>query len=170
VKLSVLLGAAMIFIAAPSSAATYSGIAKGPSVIWVSDVGPDPAVGLEIRQIKHTFVPDMLIVPIGSAVTFPNDDAYYHSVYSDSPGNAFDIGLYDTGPGKSVRFLTPGIVDVHCHVHGTMHAVLVVVDGPYAQTTQAGEHFQIDGIAPGRHVAHVWSGGTDVSDSTVVVK
>ncbi len=169
-KLSAFLGAAMIFIAAPLSAATYSGVAKTPSVVWVTDVTPEPPVGLEIRQTMRAFVPNFLIVPAGASVAFPNDDPFYHSVYSVSPGNQFDLGLYDTGPGKSVRFSTPGVVDIRCHVHGSMEAILIVVDGPYVHTTQPDEAYRIDGITPGRHVVHVWSGGADVSATTVVVR
>ena len=168
-KTLAILGAAMVFIAAPAFAATYDGQAKAPSVVWVTDVTPDPPASLEIRQTARTFVPDLLVVPAGASVTFPNDDAFYHSVYSESPGNAFDLGLYDTGPGKSVRFTTPGVVDVHCHVHGSMHATIVVVDGPFVQTAAPNERYRIDGLTPGRHTLHVWSGGT-VTDRAIVVR
>jgi plastocyanin len=159
--------AAVIFTAAPAFAATYTAVENVPAVVWVTDVAPTPTSDVAIHQTMKTFVPALAIVPVGSSIAFPNDDPFYHSVYSDSPGNAFDIGLYDTGPGKSVRFVSPGIVDVHCHVHGTMHAVIVVVDGPYAQTTTPNARVRIDGIAPGRHVVHTWTGGDDVATATV---
>jgi plastocyanin len=147
-----------------------TGIAKDPAVIWVSDTPPEAPAGITIRQKMKTFVPGFLIVPVGTTITFPNDDAFYHSVYSDSPGNAFDLGLYDTGPGKSVRFTTPGVVDIHCHVHGSMHAVVLVVDGPYAQTLAPGATYRIEGLTPGRHVEHTWTHGDAVTDTTIVVK
>jgi plastocyanin len=135
--------------------------------VWVTDVAPVPATDVAIHQTMKAFVPDFAIVPVGTSIAFPNDDPFYHSVYSDSPGNAFDIGLYDTGPGKSVRFDVPGIVEIHCHVHGTMHAIVVVVDGPYAQTTMPNQRVRIDGISPGRHVVHVWTGGSTVATTAV---
>ena len=112
----------------------------------------------------------MLVVPVGSSVTFPNDDAFYHSVYSLSAGNAFDLGLYDTGPGKSVTFAVSGIVEIRCHVHGSMHATIVVVDGPATRTTQPGERFRLDGIKPGRRTLHVWTPDGGEIRRTVVVK
>jgi hypothetical protein len=102
-------------------------------------------------------------------VAFPNDDAFYHSVYSVSPSNPFDIGLYDTGPGKLVTFDNPGIVDVRCHVHGSMHATIVVVDGPYVVTTRPGDTYKLD-VPRGRHVLHVWTDGSPVVSSTIVVR
>jgi plastocyanin len=86
---SVLAGvAAMFVIAAPVNAATYTVTESVPAVVWVSDVAPDPASGIEIRQTMKAFAPSFVIVPIGTTILFPNDDAFYHSVYSESPGNA----------------------------------------------------------------------------------
>jgi plastocyanin len=168
---SVLAGVALTFVvAAPVNAATYTATESVPAVVWVSDVAPDPATGIEIHQTMKAFAPSFVIVPIGTTILFPNDDAFYHSVYSESPGNAFDLGLYDTGPGKSVRFLSAGLVDIRCHVHGTMHATVIVVDGPYAQATATNLRIRIDGIAPGRHVVHTWTGGSTVAETTVTIK
>ncbi len=166
-----LLGAAtIVFVAAPAFAATYSGVAKTPAVVWVTDVAPSPPPDAAIHQTMKSFVPDLLVIPIGTSVAFPNDDAFYHSVYSESIGNEFDLGLYDTGPGKNVRFTAPGVVDVRCHVHGTMHATIVVVDGPYAQTTQPNQRYRITGIRPGHHFVHVYTGTDDVAVTNVLIK
>jgi plastocyanin len=164
-----LLGAATVLVAAPAFAATYTGIAKAPAVVWISDPQPLPSPSSEpvVRQTMKTFEPDLVIVPVGTSVTFPNDDPFYHSVYSESPGNAFDLGLYDTGPGKAVRFDVAGIVDVHCHIHRMMHATIVVVDGPFVQTTQPNQRYRFDGLRAGNHVLHVWTGGTDVTVTEV---
>ena len=167
---AVAVAALMLVSAASAAGATYRGVAKEPAVIWVTDAPPSPAPDIEIRQTMRAFVPALLVVPVGASVKFPNDDGFYHSVYSDSPGNQFDLGLYDTGPGKSVRFISTGIVQIRCHVHGSMAATIVVVDGPYAQTQRPNDAFHIDGITPGRHVVHVWSGGTDVAETNAVVR
>jgi plastocyanin len=166
------LAAAIVFlvVAAPAAAASYSGLAKVPAVVWVSDAAPAPAPDAAIRQTGKTFVPALLVVPVGTGVRFPNDDPFYHSVYSTSPENAFDLGLYDTGPGKTVTFSAPGIVDIHCHVHGSMHATIVVVDGPFVQTTQANQRYTLDNLTPGNHVLHVYDGGASVSATPIVVR
>jgi len=167
---AVLAGVAMVCIAAPATAATYTAVEKAPAVVWVTDTAPSPPADVAIHQALKAFVPDLLVVPVGTSVAFPNDDPFYHSVYSNSPGNVFDLGLTDTGPGKSVRFATPGVVEIHCHVHGMMHATIIVVDGPSARTTTPNERVRIDGITPGRHVVHTWTGGDDVTTETVEIK
>jgi plastocyanin len=159
--------------AMPAAAASYSATAAHPSVVWITQSGgetPAPVVGAEIRQTGKTFVPELLVVPVGTSVRFPNDDEFYHSVYSESPSNPFDIGLYDTGPGKSVVFDQPGVVDVRCHVHGSMHATLIVVDGPYAITSTPNQRYTITGLTPGPHVLHTWNGTDAVETATIRIK
>jgi hypothetical protein len=145
-------------------------VASVPSVVWFTGTVPPPVAGAAIHQTMKAFVPALLVIPAGSSVRFPNDDPFYHSVYSDSPSNPFDLGLYDNGPGKDVVFANPGIVEIHCHVHGSMHATIVVVDGPFAITTQPNERYRIDGVAPGPHELHVWTDGPTATSTTVVVK
>ncbi len=157
-------------LAVPASAATYVGTANVPSVIWISGAAPAPPSGAEIHQTDKAFVPALLVIPAGTSVRFPNDDPFYHSVYSDSPSNPFDLGLYDTGPGKDVVFANPGIVEIHCHVHGSMHATVVVVDGPFAVTTVPNQRYRISGVARGVQVLHVWAGGTDATSTSVRVR
>lgn len=164
------LALTMLGAALPAQAATYSGVAGSPGVYWVTAGTPAPLADASIRQTAKAFVPDLLVITAGTAVRFPNDDRFFHSVYSDSPSNPFDLGLYDNGPGKSVVFQNTGVVDVRCHVHGSMHATIVVVDGPFAVTTRPNARFRIDGVASGPHALHVWTDGIKVATSYIVVK
>ena len=166
----VALALAVLGMALPADAATYSGVAGAPGVVWVTSTAPPPRADASIRQTAKAFVPALVVVSPGATVRFPNEDRFYHSVYSDSPSNPFDLGLYDNGPGKSVVFENTGVVDVRCHVHGTMHATIVVVDGPFAITTHPNERYRIDGLPPGSHALHVWSDGINVATTYIVVK
>ena len=107
-----------------------------------------------MRNKEKAFVPDVLVVPVGSSVRFPNEDPFFHSIYSDSKIDPFDIGYYGPGPGKSVLFAQPGVIAVHCHIHASMHATIVVTDGPFA--TSEGGRYEIDGVPPGKHALHAW--------------
>jgi plastocyanin len=156
--------------AAPAAAATFRGVAKEPSVVWITGPLPAASADLAIHQTAKTFVPSLLVIPAGASVRFPNDDEFYHSVYSLSPSNPFDLGLYDTGPGKSVEFDATGVVEVHCHVHGSMHATIVVVDGPFATTTKPNQTYRLDGLTRGPHVLHVWTDGPSFSSTAIVVR
>jgi hypothetical protein len=122
----------------------------------------------EMRNTHKSFVPDLLVISAGTSVRFPNDDPFFHSIYSDSGPDAFDIGFYDNGPGKVVPFSKPGVVSVRCHIHGTMHATIVVVDGPWAQTHSPNEKYTLTNVRPGNHVLHTWSldGGEKTSQVT----
>src|SRR5207302_9730738 len=72
-------------------------------------------------------IPHVLAIPVGSTVDFPNDDPISHNLFSLSSNNAFDLGLYRRGAGKSQRFDTPGLVNVYCNVHPNMSAVILVM-------------------------------------------
>jgi plastocyanin len=171
VKLCILaLALGIVCAGLPVQAATYSGVAAVPSVVWLTADPPAAAPDASMRQTQKAFVPQVLVVPIGTTVHFPNDDKFYHSVYSDSPSNPFDLGLYDTGPGKAVVFENTGVVEIRCHVHGSMHATVVVVNGPYVVTTHPNERFHIDGVPSGPRALHVWTDGTNVTTSYITLK
>lgn len=143
--------------AAPAAAGQLDVAVKGPAVVWVTDGSkPAPVNAAEMRQSKKTFVPALLVVTQGSVVKFPNDDDFYHNVFSDGDATTFDLGLYDIGPGKTVAFDKAGVATIRCHVHGSMHATIVVVDGPFAVAERAGRVALRD-VRPGRHTLHVWT-------------
>jgi hypothetical protein len=145
-------------MSSPACAATVRGTLAAQGIVWISDGSPPPVVPEQLmRQHNKTFIPDQLVVPIGSSVRFPNDDNFYHSVYSASDPDPFDIGFYDTGPGKLVTFSTAGVDLITCHIHATMHAAVVVVDGPWARTDADGQSFILNNVRPGVHDLHVWS-------------
>jgi plastocyanin len=164
---------ALLLALAPAAvgAATFSDALAQPGVVWLSG-GPLPTFDdpLQVRQTGRTFVPDLLVVPLGASVAFPNDDPYYHSVFSSSPNDPFDLGLYDKGPGKVLTFTATGAVEVRCHIHASMRATVIVVDGPFARTTQPGERYHFDNIRPGRRTLHEWTLATGETTRTIVVR
>jgi plastocyanin len=111
---------------------------------------------LEVRQEGQAFVPHVLPVPKGSIVAFPNTDPVFHNVFSLSRAASFDLGRYPRGESKSVRFDTPGIVKVFCHIHSDMSAVILVLDNSYFATPDSSGAFHIDGIPPGEYRATGW--------------
>lgn len=148
----------IVSAAARASAATIQGKVTSAGVVWVSDgsklpPGPDQIMG----QTNKTFVPDFLVVNAGGSVRFPNNDNFYHSVYSASTADPFDIGFYDTGPGKLVSFPHAGTNAITCHIHVFMHGTIVVVDGPSARTTSDGAAFTLENVRPGNFTLHVWT-------------
>ncbi|MDO8802642.1 methylamine utilization protein [Phenylobacterium sp.] len=94
-----------------------------------------------VAQQNISFNPFVLIVPVGSNVTFPNKDNVRHHVYSFSPAKKFELKLYGRDESRSVVFDKAGVVALGCNIHDQMIAYVVVVDTPYAAKTGA------DGIA-----------------------
>ncbi len=119
---------------------------------------PSPATAAprEIGQEKLTFAPHVLPVVKGTTVEFPNRDTVFHNVFSLSKAAAFDLGRYPTGASKSVRFSTPGVVKVFCHIHSDMSAIVLVLDNPYFGSPGTDGRFAIDGIPPGEYEVVAW--------------
>ncbi|GAC1652864.1 MAG: hypothetical protein NVS9B12_02540 [Vulcanimicrobiaceae bacterium] len=140
-------------------AATVTGNLEHPSVVWISQPSQPKGREIEMRNRDRQFSPSLLVIHTGDSVRFPNDDPFYHSIYSYANNDPFDIGYYGNGPGKIVSFAVPGAIDVRCHIHPGMHAAIIVADGP--STKSAVKSFSISGVAEGKHVLHIWSEGSE---------
>jgi len=112
--------------------------------------------GTEIAQHNILFDPHVLIVPVGSTVTFPNRDKVRHHVYSFSKVISFNLKLYGREAVPSVLFDKTGIVALGCNIHDAMSGFIVVVDTPYAVQTDASGHVQILGVPAGDATIRLW--------------
>ena len=69
-------------------------------VVYLKDIsfkGALPSARYVVEQRSETFVPRVLAVTRGSAVSFPNADPYFHNVFSLSRGATFDLGRFRQG-------------------------------------------------------------------------
>jgi len=130
------------------------------TLVWL-----EPAAGKIVRRAPQSvqmttrnkmLVPHVLAIPVGSTVAFPNDDPISHNLFSLSSGNAFDLGLYRKGAGKTERFDTAGIVNVYCNVHPNMSAVIHVMSTPYYGFADANGRYAFD-VPPGRYRLVAWN-------------
>ncbi len=115
-----------------------------------------PAEPYRIEQVGLEFEPHVLAVVRGSTVEFPNRDAVFHNVFSLSKAQSFDLGRYPSGASRSVRFDTPGVVKVFCHIHSDMSAIIVVLDNRYFATPGRDGKYSIRGIPPGDYRVVPW--------------
>ena len=116
-----------------------------------------PLAGLELAQQKKQFLPQVLVVPLGSEVHFPNHDTVRHHVYSFSPAKKFELKLYSGTPANPVLFDRPGVVVLGCNIHDQMVGWILVVDTPYyAQTAAATGKAQIDNVPAGSYRLRTW--------------
>jgi plastocyanin len=130
-------------------------VASGPARAATNEPGARPRP--KIIQRNKRFETRVLAVEVGSIVDFPNLDPFFHNVFSMFDGKRFDLGLYEAGGTRSVRFDKPGVCFIFCNIHSQMSAVVVVVDTPYFVTLSTPGEFQITRIPPGRYQLGVWA-------------
>src|SRR3984885_3947866 len=80
-----------------------------------------------VEQRNKQFSPRLLAIPPGSTVAFPNYDNFYHNVFSSSPTQAFDLGLFKDGQSREMKFDKTGLVRVGCNVHAKMASFIFVI-------------------------------------------
>jgi len=96
------------------------------------------------------------VVPINSAVLFPNQDPFFHNVFSVYEGTRFDLGLYESGTSREVRFTRPGPSYIFCNIHPEMSAVIMVMTTPYYATSDTEGNYAIENVPPGEYELSVW--------------
>ncbi len=143
------------------------------TLVWL-----EPASGRAPRVARSTFqmvtrgkmlIPHVLAIPVGSTVTFPNDDPISHNLFSLSSNNDFDLGLYRRGSGKSQSFDTPGMVNVYCNVHPNMSAVIHVMDTPYFAFADPSGAYAIPNVPAGRYRLIAWNEQSGQTESPIEV-
>jgi plastocyanin len=132
------------------------------------DFAPDnhPPVA-QMVQKNMDFIPRLLPVRIGTRVEFPNEDKMYHSVFSFSKPKRFDLGRYrgDERPIPSVLFDQLGVVVCRCDIHEHMRAIILILDTPYFQRTDAKGDYRIGGLPSGHYNFCAW-----LDDKTLLEK
>jgi plastocyanin len=109
-----------------------------------------------VMQRDTAFLPAVVVVRQGASVAFPNDDPFFHNVFSYSRPKRFDLGRYPRGETKSVRFDSPGIVKVFCEIHNWMRGAVVVAENPFHTVVGKDGSFRITNVPAGRHRLRVW--------------
>jgi plastocyanin len=115
-----------------------------------------PVAGTEIAQVGRQFNPAVTVVPVGSAVSFPNRDTVRHHVYSFSPVKKFEIKLYVGTPESPVVFDKPGIAVLGCNIHDRMVAWVVIVETPYVGQTGADGRVTLPQVPAGTYRLRAW--------------
>jgi plastocyanin len=115
-----------------------------------------PATTANIIQRNTSFVPEVLVIPRGTAVTFPNEDTVRHHVYSFSPIKQFEIKLYVGTPTDPVVFEQSGVAALGCNIHDQMIAWVVVLDTPYYSHSNDDGLAVLNDVPAGDYTLRVW--------------
>jgi plastocyanin len=130
------------------------------SVVWLTGANlPRPTLPAKpptMSQKDRLFVPAVLAIPVGATVEFPNEDPFFHNVFSYSKVRSFDLGRYPKGESHGVRFDEPGIIPIFCEIHYSMRAYIHVLETPYFAVSDVHGKFAIENVAPGDYEIHAW--------------
>ena len=130
------------------------------AVVWLTNVrtpettSPGPTVRL--LQKDKRFRPHVLAVTVGTAIEFPNQDPFFHDVFSIYHGKPFDLGLYESGAVRTVRFTQRGVSYIFCNIHPDMSAAVVALSTPYFAVTARDGSFHIPNVPPGLYRLEIW--------------
>jgi plastocyanin len=155
---------------APLGTAAYGrrGVAPKPSavgpetrkvVVFLADVGPaeaPPPMRVRIAQRGEQFLPPVAAVTVGSTVEFPNEDPFFHNVFSLSRARTFDLGRYPSGESRERSFPRPGVVKVYCDIHSQMSALIMVLDHPWFTIPAEDGSFTLPPVPPGEYSLVAW--------------
>lgn len=119
---------------------------------------------VDIAQSDKRFDPMVTVVPVGTAVNFPNRDTVRHHVYSFSPTKRFEIKLYVGTPAAPVVFDKPGIAVLGCNIHDQMAAWVVVVATPWFAKTDAQGVARWADVPGGSYRLRTWHAALPVGD------
>jgi plastocyanin len=142
------------------------------AVIWLTRIGvaletprQKPSEIPRLVQKNKQFHPSLIVVPVGGKVEFPNHDPFFHNVFSLFEGERFDLGLYESGSTRFVKFDKPGISYIFCNIHAEMSAVIIAVETPYYGISDARGEITLPQVPPGRYALQVFH--TSVAPNTL---
>ena len=155
---------------APLGAVAYGrrGVAPKPSavgpetqkvVIFLSGgnlSGPPQPMRTKIVQRGEQFVPPVTAITAGSTVDFPNEDPFFHNVFSLSRARTFDLGRYPSGESRERSFPRAGVVKVYCDIHSQMSALIMVLDHPWFTIPTEDGTFTLLAVPAGEYTLVAW--------------
>ena len=135
----------------------------GAVVVWLSPLEKlpsrpaEPHTPYRLVQKDKQFNPHLLVVPTGSEVEFPNQDPFFHNVFSLFNGKRFDLGLYESGTSRFVKFDREGVSYIFCNIHPEMGAVVLTLSTPFYAIANASGDVVIHNVPPGNYRLQLWS-------------
>lgn len=120
-----------------------------------------------INLKRRQFEPRVRVVPVGSTVSFLNQDPFSHNVFSKL-NRGFDTGVYGRNRHRDNVFADAGVYPLYCNIHPRMTAFVVALATPYY--SQAGDdgRFAIERVPAGSYRLHIWHDRVPLPMDTLV--
>lgn len=140
-----------------------------PAVVWLESAAGTsqppflPHGHYTLLQKNRMFSPHLQVIPVGAVVQFPNEDPFFHNVFSLFDGKRFDLGLYEAGSSKAVTFPREGVSYIFCNIHPEMSAVIVSLATPLYAIADTDDLLVLHGVPPGDYELHLWVEGAPPS-------
>ena len=130
-------------------------------VVYIEEVNgndyPAPEEKGILDQLNLTFVPHVIAVQKGTSIDFPNSDMVRHNLFSPPECcQQFNLGTYDVGVVKTVKFDKVCDVPLLCNVHAEMSGFVVILSNPYFSVTERDGVFKIENVPPGTYKVSAW--------------
>ena len=144
------------------------------AVVWLQTPPPganwpNAPVKAEMDQKACSFVPRVILVPVGGTVEFLNSDRLLHNLHSASKDNPTFNRTQPRGRAIPIAFAKPEIIRIDCDLHSWMRAWVVVADHPfYALTGEVGE-FELPNVPPGKYTLQIWQETLGITTREVTV-
>lgn len=149
-------------------------ISAHPTSYEIKDLPTSDSVLIIQRDAE--FIPQVSAVTVGSTVKFVNDDAFYHNVFSLTPGAKFNIGRRPTGdvyskevPPTKWKVLGLGPIDLFCDIHSQMNAIILSLDTPYFTRVNEDGSYLLEGLLPGTYVLRAYNRNLDLLTRKITV-
>jgi plastocyanin len=97
-----------------------------PVLLGVLLSAPALAADHQVNQTAKAFSAKTLQAKVGDTVSFRNDDAFVHNIFSLSDTQTFDLGTFAKGETRKVKLEKEGTVEVECAVHPEMKMTVEV--------------------------------------------
>ncbi len=126
-----------------------------------------------IDQKSRTFVPHVLVVPVGATVEFLNSDNLSHNIYwpsiNENKKLGHNMGTWPVGQIRAFRFDTPGIVPLLCNVHSEMSAYIIVTPTSFFAETDESGAYRISSVPNGNYTVSAWQEGFQIASKRLTV-
>jgi plastocyanin len=117
---------------------------------------PVAPVSAIVDQINLAFVPNLIVIPLGSTVEFPNTDSVSHQIYSFSTTKRFQLPLYHGKPYPPVHFDQAGVVTLGCNIHDNMVGYIFITDAAYFGRTDKSGAWTATNVPRGTYRVSLW--------------